>query len=128
VDINPDAFTSLKRNILLNRVQGNVIPLLDDARQIVHDRLVGAADRAIMNLPESAAEFVDVACEVVTPKGGVVHFYGFVRQPDTVEAMKNRFAEAVEKAGRRVERFLSARAVRETAPYEQQVVLDTRVI
>jgi tRNA (guanine37-N1)-methyltransferase len=128
LDINPDAYELLKKNVLLNRVQGNVFPMLGDARQIVHDKLAGTADRVIMNLPESASEFVDVACEAVKPEGGVVHFYGFVRLPDTVDNMKSRFADAIEKAGRRVNRFLSARAVRETAPYEQQIVLDALVI
>ena len=128
LDINPEAFTLLKKNVLLNRVQGNVVPILGDARQIVHNKLAGTADRVIMNLPESASEFVDVACEALKSEGGVVHFYGFVRLPDTVGAMKSRFAAEVEKAGRRVERFLSARAVRETAPYEQQIVLDAFVI
>jgi len=41
--------------------------------------------------------------------------------------LKSRFASAVEKAGRRVERFLLARAVRETAPFEQQIVLDANI-
>jgi len=57
----------------------------------------------------------------------VVLFYGFVRLPDSVEDMKKRFEESVEKTGRKVERFLSARTVRETAPYESQVVLDAKI-
>jgi tRNA (guanine37-N1)-methyltransferase len=128
VDLNPEAFALLKKNVLLNRVQNRVIPMLGDARQIVHDKLSGVADRVIMNLPESASEFVDVACEALKPMGGVVHFYGFVRQPDSADAMKRRFKEAVEKAGKKVEQFISVRTVRETAPYEQQVVLDSRVV
>lgn len=128
VDINPEAFELLKRNILLNRVQNRVVPILGDARQVVHDKLSGVADRVIMNLPESAIEFVDVACEALKCAGGVVHFYGFLRQPDSIDAMKLRFAEAVEKTGRRVEQLLSARTVRETAPYQQQIVLDAHVV
>jgi tRNA (guanine37-N1)-methyltransferase len=128
VDLNPEAYTLLKRNVLLNRVQGNVFPLLGDARQIVRTKLSSVADRVIMNLPESAIEFIDVASKTVKPTGGVVHFYGFVRRPDSVDALKDRFTAAIRASGRRVERFNSARAVRETAPYEQQVVLDARVI
>jgi tRNA G37 N-methylase Trm5 len=80
-----------------------------------------------MNLPETANEFVDVACAAVKPTGGVVHFYGFIRLPTTIEDMKAGFCLAVEKAGRRVERFLSAKTVRETAPYEWQAVLDAQI-
>jgi tRNA (guanine37-N1)-methyltransferase len=128
LDINPEAFELLKKNILLNRVQNRVIPLLGDARQIVHDKLAGVADRVIMNLPESASEFVDVASEAIKPAGGVIHFYGFIRHPDSEDAMKLRLAEAVERAGRNVDRFLLSKTVRETAPYQSQVVLDARVV
>jgi tRNA (guanine37-N1)-methyltransferase len=128
IDINPEAFTLLKKNVLFNRVQDNVTPVLGDARQIVSEKLSGVADRVIMNLPESAIEFVDAACVAIKSEGGVVHFYGFTRRPDSTEAMKSRFTAEVEKTGRKVDRFLSVRAVRETAPYEQQVVLDAVVV
>ena len=88
----------------------------------------GVADRVIMNLPESAAEFVGSACQALKPGGGVVHFYGFLRKNDSFEEMQHRFSEAVAKSGRRVEQFLYAGTVRETAPYECQVVLDVRVV
>jgi tRNA (guanine37-N1)-methyltransferase len=128
LDLNPDAVELLKKNSRVNRVQSRVLPVLGDARQVVHDKLSGKADRVIMNLPESAIEFVDVACETLKSEGGVVHFYGFVRAPDTVEALERRFAEAVEKTGRRVERFRVAKPVRETAPYQWQVVLDAKIV
>src|SRR3989339_2234960 len=128
VDINPDAVELLKKNVRLNRVQNCVIPILGDARKIVEKKLLGVADRVIMNLPESAVEFVDVACKALKPEGGVVHFYGFVRSPDSVEELKNRFSESVEKTGRKVKEPISAKTVRETAPYEMQVVLDAKII
>jgi tRNA (guanine37-N1)-methyltransferase len=128
VDVNPQAVELLKKNILLNRVHDRVVPLLGDARQVFHNKLSGVADRVIMNLPENAAEFIDVACKALKPEGGVVHFYSFVRLPDSVDALKRRFTEAVEMSGRKVERFLCVRTVRETAPYEWQVVLDAFVV
>jgi tRNA (guanine37-N1)-methyltransferase len=128
LDINPDAVELLKKNVRANRVQSCVVPIFGDARQVVPDKLSGVADRVIMNLPESAAEFVAVACEAVKHAGGVVHFYSFVRAPDTIEALEKRFTEAVEKIGRKVEQFLVAKAVRETAPYQWQVVLDAKIV
>jgi tRNA (guanine37-N1)-methyltransferase len=126
IDINPEAVELLKKNVRLNRVSG-VYPIVGDAREVVQERLRGVADRVIMNLPETANEFVDVACAAVKPTGGVVHFYGFIRLPTTIEDMKTSFCLAVEKTGRRVERFLSAKTVRETAPYEWQAVLDAQI-
>jgi tRNA (guanine37-N1)-methyltransferase len=128
VDINPEAIEFLKRNIRLNRVENRVFPILGDARQVIEDKLLGVADRVIMNLPEKAIEFVDVACRATKPTGGTIHFYGFIRLPDSLENMKLRFSEAVEKAGRKVDRFLFAKTIRETAPYEWQVVLDAKIL
>lgn len=128
MDINPDAVELLKRNIRLNRVENRVYPILGDARQIVENQLSGVADRMIMNLPEKAIEFVDAACKAVKPTGGIVHFYGFIRLPDSIENMQSRFSEVVEKAGRKVDQFLFAKTIRETAPYEWQIVLDAKII
>ena len=128
VDINPEAVELLKTNIRLNRVENRVFPILADARQVIEDKLSGVADRVIMNLPEKAIEFVDIACKATKPAGGTVHFYGFIRLPDSIENMKLRFSEAVEKTGRKVNLFLFAKTVRATAPYEWQVVLDAKIV
>jgi tRNA (guanine37-N1)-methyltransferase len=128
VDINPEAVVFLKRNIRLNKVESRVTPILGDAKQVVEERLLGVADRVIMNLPEKAIEFVGAACKAVKPTGGAIHHYSFVRLPDSLENLKLRFSEAVEKTGRKVDEFLLAMTIRETAPYEWQVVLDAKIL
>jgi tRNA (guanine37-N1)-methyltransferase len=128
VDINPEAIEFLKRNIRLNRVENRVIPILGDARQVIEERLLGVADRVTMNLPEKAMEFIDTTCRAVKSSGGIVHYYAFIRLPDSLENVQLRFSEAVEKTGRKVDAFLFAKTIRETAPYEWQVVLDVAII
>ena len=128
VDLNPDAVELLTVNIRANKIENHVFPFLADAREIAATKLKGTADRVIMNLPETAIDFVDAACNATKPRGGVVHFYGFVRSPDTVENLKQHFSELVEKNGRRVEAFLYAKSIRETAPFESQVVLDAKIV
>jgi tRNA (guanine37-N1)-methyltransferase len=127
IDANPQAFEYLEKNIRLNSVFGEVHPFLGDARQVVNEKVTGVADRVIMNLPEKAIEFVDAACRALKPDGGTIHFYSFVSVSDPAEATKLRFAEAVEKAGRKVAEVTSSRIVRETAPYESQAVLDAEI-
>jgi tRNA (guanine37-N1)-methyltransferase len=127
VDANPHAVEYLKTNIRLNRVNDKVRPFLGDARQVVCERISGTADRVIMNLPERAAEYVDVACLALKPDGGVVHFYSFVSVSNPSEMINQRFKEAVEKTGRRVGDVLSTRTIRETAPREWQAVLDVKI-
>ncbi len=128
IDINADAVELLRKNTRLNRVENRVFPLTGDARQAVNENLSGRADRVIMNLPETALEFVDVACKAVKPSGGVIHFYGFVKLPKTLDDLKRSFKENVEKTGRKVTKIQYARTVRATAPYEYQVVLDAKIL
>jgi len=128
VDINPDAIEFLKRNIRLNRVENRVIPILGNARQTVEESLLGIADRVVMNLPKKGLEFVDTACKAMKPAGGMVHYYAFVRLSDSLGNVQLRFSEAVKKTGKKVVEFLSAKTIRETAPYEWQVVLDVAII
>ncbi len=128
VDLNPEAVELLKVNVRVNRVENRVFPILADAREIAATKLKGMADRVIMNLPETAIDFVDAACNAIKPEGGVAHFYGFVRSPDSIEDLKRRFMEAVEKNGRKVESFLYAKSIRETAPFESQIALDAKIV
>jgi tRNA (guanine37-N1)-methyltransferase len=127
VDVNPEAIEFLKRNTRLNRVESRVIPVLGDAREAILRRLLGVADRVIMNLPEKAIEFVDVACKAIKPQGGTIHLYCFINASDSLEEFLRRFEKLVEKYGRKSVSTPSATYVRDTAPYERQVVLDARV-
>lgn len=127
VDLNPDAVELLKVNVRTNRVENRVFPILANARQISSGKLKGVANRVIMNLPETAIEFIDAASKAIKSEGGLVHFYAFVRSPDSVEDLKHRFCKAVEASGRIVETFLYAKSIRETAPFESQVVLDAKI-
>jgi len=127
VDVNPDAIALLKRNIAVNRAEKQVVPILGDARQIVRQQLSGKADRVIMNLPETALEFVDVACEALKPDGGIMHYYGFVKASNPLETAKVRLTEAVNQNNRQVKKLLLAKTVREVAPYTWQVVVDSEI-
>jgi tRNA (guanine37-N1)-methyltransferase len=127
VDVNPDAISLLKRNVAVNRAEKQVVPVLGDARQVIKEQLSGKADRVIMNLPETALEFVDAACEALKPEGGIMHYYGFVKASNPLEAAELRLTEAVSRNSRKVKNFLLAKAVRDVAPYTWQVVVDAEI-
>jgi tRNA (guanine37-N1)-methyltransferase len=127
IDINPDAVELLKINVKINKVENQVYPLIGDARELVNNKLCGAVDRVIMNLPETAIDFVDTACQALKPSGGIIHFYGFIRKPDTIDDLKTHFTHLVKQQGRKITTFHCIRSVKETAPYEQQVVLDAQI-
>jgi len=127
IDLNPDAIDYIRKNALANRVESQVKGLLGDARQVVHDRLRGIANRVIMNLPETALQYVDVACEAARSDGGIIHYYEFSNSPEPLKTATDRFSAAVEKAGRRVERVSFARIVRGIAPFTYHIVLDAQI-
>ncbi|MEM1659591.1 MAG: class I SAM-dependent methyltransferase family protein [Candidatus Bathyarchaeia archaeon] len=127
IDINPNAIALLERNVRLNRVDARVYPILGDAGLVIEQKLKGVADRVIMNLPEKAIEFVGSACKAIKSQGGVIHFYSFATPENTIESVADKFKRKVEETGRKVERIISTRVVRETAPYEWQVVIDAQI-
>jgi len=127
VDVNPDAVRYLQRNIVANGVIGKVIPMFGDVRDLVQSRLRGVADRVIMNLPEKASEYLEAACEALRPQGGVVHYYEFAEGPDLLDSGKTRLVEALKLTGREVVEFLSARIVREVAPFRWQIAVDVKI-
>ena len=127
IDANQDAIRFLKENIVLNKVQGKVTPILGDSRTIIEEHFVGKADRVIMNLPEQALGFIDSACMALKPTGGIIHYYSFAIEPDPLSKAKEDLEQAVLRAGRKIGSFLSARTVKSTAPHEWQVAIDAKV-
>jgi len=127
VDVNPDAVSLLKRNVAVNRTEKQVVPILGDARQVVKEQLSGKADRVIMNLPETALDFVDVTCEALKPKGGIMHYYDFAKVSDPLETVKVRLIKAMKQNNRHVKNIILAKTVRDVAPYAWQVVVDAKI-
>jgi len=126
IDINPDAVYYLKKNIAANHVQEKITPILGDVKEVVDEGLTGIADRVIMNLPERAAEYVNVACKALRLKGGVMHYYEFTSVPDPLEAARVRLTQAVNQNNRDL-KILLVRIVRATAPFTWQVGVDAEI-
>lgn len=127
VDMNPDALTLLKKNVAVNRVEKYVVPILGDARLVLKAQLSGKADRIIMNLPDKALEFLDVACGALKPEGGILHYYAFENDSNPLEKAKCQLIETVNRNKRQVKSILLAKTVREIAPHAWQVVVDVKI-
>jgi tRNA G37 N-methylase Trm5 len=127
IDLNPEAYSFLEKNVLSNKVGDSVIPILGDSRSIINKKMYGVADRVIMNLPEKSVEFVDVACKSLKSEGGIIHFYSFDEGSNAIERVKVKFREAVLNTGRRLREFSFARLVRPIAPHKWQVVVDALI-
>lgn len=71
IDLNPDAKRFMDRNIAMNKVT-NIVPIQGDARAVLRE--IPKADRIIMNLPQSATDFLTDALRSLND-GGVIHLH-----------------------------------------------------
>ena len=129
LDINPTAIQFMQENVRLNRVYGQVIPLLGDSKTIVGSRLRNAADRVLMPLPEKALEYLSPAVLALKPTGGWIHYYDFehvTKGQDPIEKIRLRVAAKLAELCVAYDVPFS-RIVRKVGPNWHQVVLDIHV-
>lgn len=72
IDSNQHAIEFMRRSIELNKLVGEIVPVLGDTSELAvsfHD-----VDRAIMNLPHEGARYLSAANQMLKT-GGMVHFY-----------------------------------------------------
>jgi tRNA (guanine37-N1)-methyltransferase len=120
IDINPDAIALLKKSIGLNKLVGTVEPIVGDAKDYSKSKI---ADRVIMNHPSGAFDFVPDACRILKPQG-VLHYYDFVGGENPEDTVTKKLTQLVDEAGRTIEMVCLVRRVRDSAPYEFQMVVD----
>lgn len=129
IDINPNAFAFMKENIRLNRVFGQVVPMLGDAKNILESQLQGCADRVLMPLPEKALAYLPYALLALKPSGGWIHLHLFEhvsKDEDLTAKVKQKVKATMEGLGFSSEIF-SVRIVRSTGPNWRQLVVDLYV-
>ena len=91
VDINPSAIAAMKKNINLNHSQ-RITPILGDVREVLTD--LPQADRIIMNLPQTALEFLPSAINKALP-GATIHLY-LISDRETWPTMLKEVKDMVE--------------------------------
>lgn len=120
IDINPDAIGLLNKSMKLNKLVGTIEPIVGDAKEYSKSQV---AHRVIMNHPSGAFDFVSDACRILKPLG-VLHYYDFVGGEKPEDTITNKLTQLVEDAGRSIDTVNTVRRVRDSAPYEFQMVVD----
>lgn len=115
---NPDAYSFLLENILLNGLESRVVPLFGDCREVC-PRAVG--DRVIMGYLR-AVEFLDSAVEVLRGRG-YLHVHGTGKAE---EELLGAIDDALSGLGVEYE-VLGVRRVKSYAPKVYHFVVDLRV-
>ncbi len=122
IDINQSAIDLLCESIGLNKLVGTILPVVADAHDYVNSNELNI-DRVIMNHPSGASDFVSDACSILKPSG-IMHYYDFIGGDTPEDTLKEKVVGLVEKEGRSVKKIGLVRRVRDSAPYEFQMVAD----
>ena len=126
IDINSTAVGYMRENVKLNKVEGQVIPIQGDAKNVIEESLQNVADRVLMPLPKRAYEYLDYAVLALKPTGGWIHYYDFEhanKGESPVEKVKAKVVERLRNFSVDFEASFG-RIVRTTGPNWYQVALD----
>lgn len=124
IDLNPVAIEYLRENARHNGVDGRVSTICGDVREVVLD-YQDWADRLVMNLPHSAAAFLDTAL-LLASEECVLHYYDIQSEDDPYGPGERAIRAAASEAGYEAA-VETRRTVRSYAPHELNVRLDVRL-
>ena len=120
LEINPVSYGYLKENVVLNKVEDVIEPILGDCREFAPKNF---ADRVLMGYIGNTHEYLDKAVDIVKP-GGIIHYHESVPDKLKFERPPQRIIDAAE--GRDVE-ILNKRIIKKYSPGVYHVVIDARI-
>ncbi len=125
IDINPLASQLCEKNIILNKMKGNVISINGDASQIVKEQLENKGDRTLVLLPERSDEFLETAI-LTTKNNGMIHYYSHIHSDKKSEAPKLSEKHFLEVTSVKSE-ISNSKIVRPVGPRYYQTVVDVLI-
>lgn len=120
LEINPVSYGYLKENIMLNKVEDVIEPILGDCREFAPKNF---ADRVLMGYIGNTHEYLDKAVDIVKP-GGVIHYHESVPDKLKFERPPQRIIDAAD--GRDV-KILNKRIIKKYSPGVYHVVIDALI-
>ena len=128
IEINPNSYHFLKKNIELNRINekagyDRLIPILGDCAD---EAPKYSADRVLMGYVKTTHHFLKPAMEAVKD-GGIIHYHETV--PDKLIETRplKRVKEAAWQCGEREVEVLNIQEIKRYAPGVEHIVLDARI-
>jgi tRNA wybutosine-synthesizing protein 2 len=108
IEINPEAFWYLQKNIHINGLDNRVEARLGDCR-IVHP--LGVADRVIMGYLHNTIDFLPDGIETLSPQGGIIHLHSAISKEDiesycnTINTISGQYGFHSDIVTRRVKQY-----------------------
>ena len=125
IDINPIAAKLCEKNIISNKLAGNVISINGDASQVIQEQLENKSDRTLMLLPERSDEFLKSAISA-TKSGGIIHYYSHIHADKKSNAGKLSEEHYLQVTPVKSE-ILGSKIVRAVGPRYYQTVVDVKI-
>jgi tRNA (guanine37-N1)-methyltransferase len=125
IDINPVAVKLCEKNILSNKIVGNIISINGDASKVIQEQLENKSDRTLMLLPERSDEFLESAIKA-TKSGGIIHYYSHIHADKKSNAGKLSEEHYLQVTPVRSE-ILGSKIVRAVGPRYYQTVVDVKI-
>lgn len=129
-DINPAACKYLEDNVKLNKVNDKItvhnldVKNLVDTKSTLGETLKNSMDRVIMNLPEKAVNYIDVACFLLKESGGILHYYLFNEKSCVIEQTIQNLETKFDEEKYHIAKILSSRKVKGYSPKIDLLSLD----
>ena len=133
MDINPDAIKYLEENIKINKVEDKITCFLMDVKNLLNKnndlgkRLKNKMDRIIMNLPKNSIDYLEVACNMIKKKEGIIHFYSISGEPYPLKNINTKFKLKLEELNFNIEKVLTTKIVKTYSPYKYLTVMDVKI-
>jgi tRNA (guanine37-N1)-methyltransferase len=125
IDINPIAAKLCEKNILSNKIAGNIISINGDASKVIHEQLENKSDRTLMLLPESSDQFLESAIKA-TKSGGIIHYYSHIHTDKKLNVGKLSEEHYLQVTSVKSE-ILGSKIVRSVGPRYYQTVVDVKI-
>lgn len=122
IELNPVAFEYLCQNIILNRVEEIVEPVLGDCAKITPE---GVADRVVMGMVQVTDKYLQKGIQALRP-GGILHYHQTVPSWRFPEAAVEDVIETAKSLGRKAE-VLQCIRVKKFSPGVVHAVVDARI-
>jgi len=122
IELNPVAFEYLCQNIILNRVEDIVEPVLGDCAKVTPE---GVADRVVMGMVQVTDKYLQKGIQALRP-GGILHYHQTVPSWRFPEAAVEDVIGAAKSQGRKAE-VLQCIRVKKFSPGVVHAVVDAQI-
>ena len=133
IELNPKAHKLALENVVLNKIENKVIPILDDVNNFAKNtKYQNWADYIIMPLPKSSNTFIESAFKVIKKNKnkkdcGIISLYKFVPKKDPFKDIVKELEVFAKSKGYKLD-IVFKRKVRDFSSKIIQIVIEFRFI